>query len=164
MRVERLDAQDLSGFDCGQARMNEWLKRQAKESMRGRSAVVYLAYDGINLVGYFSLSNGAILRDDAPLKIRTGQPSMIPLVLLGRLAVDIRWQRRGFAERMFMAACQLSVEVAQRSGVVAIRVDALDDSAAAFWEKVGCFEAHPTAPNRLFLPLKGVALTSLDSK
>lgn len=161
MRLERLQAQFVEDFDCGQPSLNNWLKRQAKQSMRGRSAVVYLGYIGDELVGYFSLSNSGVLRDDAPVRIRAGQPPMIPLVLLGRLAVDTKFQGQRIGSALFGFALQICIEVAALSGVVAIRVDALNAESERFWRALASFESHPTAPNRLFLPLKGVVRTLL---
>ena len=120
MELQRLGSQDVSGFDCGVTALNNWLHRQAKQSMRGRSAVVYLAYQQGEIVGYFSLSNSSVLAQDAPARIRIGQPGIIPLVLIGRLAIDRRHQGQGKSLELLSWALQLCLEVAERSGVVAI--------------------------------------------
>lgn len=154
MRLEVLISQDVGRFDCGVEGLNNWLRRQAKQSVRGRSAVVYLAYLGEDLVGYFSLSNSAVLARDAPPRIRAGQPGLIPLVLLGRFAIDLRFQRQGFALTMLGWAVEICSEIGARSGVVAIRVDASDARAASFWRKAAGFEPSPTKPRAMFLSLK----------
>lgn len=125
--------------------------------MRGRSAVVYLAYQQGELVGYFSLSNSSVLAQDAPARIRIGQPGIIPLVLIGRLAIDRRHQGQGKSLELLSWALQLCLEVAERSGVVAIRVDASTEAAAGFWQLVAGFEPGPNNPRALFLPIKQVA-------
>lgn len=119
--------------------------------------MVYLAYEGELLVGYFSLSNSSVLAQDAPLRIRVGQPGVIPLVLIGRLAVDLRFQGRGKGLELLSWAVKICLEVAERSGVVAIRVEASDEVAAKFWQSVAGFEPSPTNPRALFWPLKQAA-------
>lgn len=125
--------------------------------MRGRSAVVYLAYLQDELVGFFTLSNSSVLAQDAPSRIRVGQPGVIPLVLIGRLAVDLRFQGQGIGLELLSWAVIMCLEVAERSGVVAIRVDAADEVAAKFWRSVAGFEPSPTNPRALFWPLKQAA-------
>lgn len=125
--------------------------------MRGRSAVVYLAYLDGDLIGFFTLSNSSVLAQDAPMRIRVGQPGVIPLVLIGRLAVDLRYQGKGRGLELLSWAVRICLEVSERSGVVAIRVDASDEAAAGFWQSVAGFEPSPTSPRALFWPLKQAA-------
>ena len=154
MELQVLRSQDVSEFDCGNDALNRWLHRQAGQSVRARSAVVYLGYLGDELVGYFALSNSAVLAQDAPPRIRAGQPGLIPLVLLGRFAVANNFQGKGYGAALFGQAVKVCLQVAERSGVVAIRVDAADERAARFWLKFGGFEPSPTKPRAMFLSLK----------
>ena len=88
----RLSSQhDLEPFDCGNPSLNDWLKRQAIKNELGGSSRTYVVCSERAVVGYYSLAAGAIIRDAAPKTIQRNTPDPIPVMVLGRLAVDAQF-------------------------------------------------------------------------
>ena len=58
----------------------------------------------------------------------------VPVVLLGRLAVDRRWQGRGLGADLLRDAVLRALSAGETIGVRAILVHAISDDAKAFYE------------------------------
>lgn len=79
-------------------------------------------------------------------------PDPIPVVVLGRLAVDRSLQGKGFGRALVRDA---GLRVIQAADVIGIRgpiVQALSDDAKRFYEQVG-FEPSPIDPQLLMITL-----------
>jgi len=82
-------------FACGITVLDEWLRRHAlKNEVSGASRTFVLCRDR-RVIGYYALATGSVEHHDAPSKIRRNIPDPIPLMVLGRLAVDQQWQHAG---------------------------------------------------------------------
>ena len=81
----------LTSFDCGKASLNEWLVKRAIRAQKiGGSARTFVVVNSINeVVAYYSLSTCSINREDASGKVKRNMPDPIPVILIGRLAVDL---------------------------------------------------------------------------
>jgi GNAT superfamily N-acetyltransferase len=79
-------------------------------------------------------------------------PNPIPVMLLGRLAVDLAWQRHGIGKALLCDAVLRTASVAQLVGVKALMVHALSESVRRFYGAHG-FDPSPTHPRTLFLHL-----------
>src|ERR1700731_3342070 len=79
---------DLSGFDCGEPSLDDWLRRRALNNEASGASRTYVVCAGRKVVGYYTLAAGAIAHTHAPGRIRRNMPNPIPVVILGRLAVD----------------------------------------------------------------------------
>lgn len=154
--IERLSAQhDRAGFSCGVPSLDAYLHKQAGQDARKRAAAVFVASpNGRTIAGYYTLSQYAVRLDAVPPTIAQRFPKypMIPATLLGRLAVarDFRGQRLG--EFLLMDALHRSLALSEEIASVGVVVDALDESAAAFYRKYGFFELL-AGDRRLFLPM-----------
>jgi len=157
--LERLDTHhDVSTFDSGNDMLDGWLRRHALAAQRMDSARTFVATRGGRVVGYFSLTMGSVLRADAPAKLVRGMPAYpVGMVLLARLAVDQSQQGKGVGAMLLAEALRKAVAAAARL----IVVDAVDDNAAAFYERYG-FVRAPEHPLRLYRRMKDVR-ASLDS-
>jgi GNAT superfamily N-acetyltransferase len=154
-RVEKLRADhELEGFDCGKEELNRFLIRHALASQRAESARTYvLAQDG-KVVGYYSLTAGAVAHDAATERVKKGQARhAIPVVLLARLAVDKTLQGRGVGPALLKDALLRVASAADTIGARALLVHATDAQAKSFYERFG-FEPSPTDPLHLFLIMK----------
>ena len=78
-------------------------------------------------------------------------------MVLGRLAVDSRWQNKGIGKALLRDAILRTVQVSEIAGVKALLVHALSKSAAEFYEAHG-FHPSPNTSGTLFLPLSQVSL------
>lgn len=150
---ERLTAShDLARFDCGQAGLNDWLRRRAPKN-EGGSSRTYVVCLGNTVVGFYCLAAGAVVRAEVPRTVRRNMPEQIPVVLIGRLAVDLKHQGRGIGGGLLKDAILRSLAIADTIGVRAILVHALDEGAAAFYARYG-FQPSPMAPQTLLLPIE----------
>jgi hypothetical protein len=83
----------LADFDSGELSLNEWLRKRAlKNHLTGVSRCFVLCSEN-SVIGYYSLSAGAISHEATPKPMRRNMPDPLPVLLLGRLAVDKRYHR-----------------------------------------------------------------------
>ena len=130
-------------FDCGEHGLNEWLKRKAlKAHVVGGSARTYVVCSPDDVVcGYYALATGAIKNADTPGRVRRNMPDPIPVILLGRLAVDQRSKGQGVGCGLLKGALLRSVVVAPEIGVRAVITHALNDQARSFYLKHGFYDS-----------------------
>jgi predicted N-acetyltransferase YhbS len=132
---------DLEPFACGVSSLDAWLKRQARKNEASGASRTYVARVGNVVVGYSCLAAGAIDRDEAPKSMQRSMPDPIPVMVLGRLAVDRRYQDRGIGSALLRDAVLRTLQVAEIAGVKAILVHAISDEAKAYYLAKGFIEA-----------------------
>lgn len=93
------------------------------------------------VVAYYSLANGGIDRALAPKPIQRNMPNPVPIMLLGRLAVDHRFQGRGIGHGLLRDATLRTLAAADIAGIKAIVVDAISPAAKQFYEASGFVES-----------------------
>jgi GNAT superfamily N-acetyltransferase len=106
------------------------------------------------VVGDYALSAGSLSIDSAPAPLRRNIPDPLPMVVVGRLAVDEAWGRRGVGSGLLKDAAMRSVQAAEIIGACALLCHAIDDDAKAFYLKHGFIES-PMRPLSLMLGLRG---------
>ncbi len=132
---ERLAADhDLTDFRCGRDELDDWLRRHARRN-EGETSRTYVVPRGRRVVGYYCLAAGSVMRDALPRRMRHDTPEQVPIVVLGRLASDMRFQRRGLGRGMVQEAILRTLRAAEEIGVRALLVHALDDEAAGFYAR-----------------------------
>ncbi|WP_033568480.1 GNAT family N-acetyltransferase [Dickeya undicola] len=126
-------------FHCSEPSLNEWLKRKAlKNQTLGASRTFVVCEAGTQrVVGFYALASGSIQRQVAPGAFRRNMPDPIPVLVLGRLAVDERYQRMGIGAGLLKDAVLRSRNVAEQVGNKALLVHALSDEAKAFYQYWG---------------------------
>lgn len=142
---------DVSQFRCEQPALDEWLRRQAlrNEGLAGRTYVVCVERA---VVGYYCLATAAAGHGEVNAKLRRNMPDPIPMILLGRLAVDRAHQGAGIGSGLLKDAIRRAAAAYRIVGFRALVVHAKDDAAVAFYEKHG-FKALASA-RTLFLPME----------
>lgn len=80
-------------------------------------------------------------------------PEPVPVMVLGRLAVDRRYQNRGLGRALLRDAILRTLQAAEIVGIRAILVSAKDDAARQFYLRLG-FLASPSDPLLLMLSLQ----------
>ena len=153
--IDRLRREhDLSGFDCGNATLNDWLRKFAWTNQQADSAKTYVALDGDRAVGFYALTTGSVHRHESPQRIAKGLANHpIGVVLLARLAVDKSQQGKGLGKALLFDALSRIEEAADIVGVRAVLVHAIDDAARRFYLHFE-FEESPVDPYQLLLLLK----------
>ncbi|MFI4995329.1 MAG: GNAT family N-acetyltransferase [Hyphomicrobiales bacterium] len=149
---------DRERFSCGYPLLDDWLKQHALAS-EGRSARTYVVCSGATIVGYYCLATGAEKRASMPRKIRHGNPDPVPLVIIGRLAVDSAFQGQGVGPGLLKDALARALAVAEIAGCRAVLVHAIDDRAVAFYTKAD-FVEFPNGTRTMFLPIETIAATA----
>jgi len=143
----------VAHFDCGEPSVNDWLRRRAVANQAtGASRCFVTTRDG-RVVGYYALATGSVQRADASSRIGRDMPEPIPVVLLGRLAVDHKEHGHGLGAQLLRNAIARTVQAAEIIGVRALLVHALNEHARAFYLHYD-FEPSPTDPLHLMLLMK----------
>jgi predicted N-acetyltransferase YhbS len=148
-------------FDCGRPALNDWFRKYALESDAAGAARVFVTTeDETHVVGYYALAGADVEPAAATKRLAKGQPQHrdISVVLLARLAVDVRHQSKGVGRSLLRDAMERSVIAAENIGLRAIVVHATDEEARRWYEKYG-FESSPTDPLHLILLMKDVRAT-----
>ena len=135
---ERLSEQhEISGFDCGEPSLTDWLQRAGLKNERNDGSRTYAVCDGQVVVGYYTLATGSIQRAAAAGKVRRNMPDPVPVVVLGRLAVDERYQGRAIASGMLRDAVLRVIAASHEVGIKALLVHALSEEAKRFYQRHG---------------------------
>jgi len=141
-------------FDCGVVALNHYLIKQVGQDTRRRITACFVAVEIVSgrLAGYYTLSAGSVALSDLPDKTARKLPRYpnIPIIRIGRLAVDVCYQGQQLGAALLFDALRRSVraEIAAFAAVV----DAKDDNASKFYERFG-FQKLSATPPVLFLPL-----------
>jgi predicted N-acetyltransferase YhbS len=146
------DKHDRTNFNSGKAILDDWLRRRAGPS-DGLSARTFVVCDGARVVGYYCLSAGGIIRADALKKLQRNMPDPLPVIILGRLAVDAKYQGQRIGPGLLKDAILRVINISREVGVRGILVHALDDDAAAFYDKYR-FLPCPVDPRTMILPIE----------
>jgi GNAT superfamily N-acetyltransferase len=141
---------DISKFDSVEPALDDWLRRRALHNEASGASRTYVVCVGRKVVGYYALSAGAIAHGQAPGRIRRNMPDPIPVVVLGRLAVDKGSQGKGVGTGLLRDAVLRTLQAAEIAGVRAILVHAISEAAKRFYEKYG-FVASPVDPMTLMI-------------
>ena len=146
------DSHSLDAFDCGVPPLDDWLKRRARANAASGDSHSYVACDSGRVVGYYALAAGAVAVTATPGRFRRNMPDPIPVIVLGRLAVDRAWVGQGLGRGLFRDAGQRALQAAGIIGVRGVLVDAISDDAKAFYLALGMVES-PLAPMTLMMTL-----------
>lgn len=149
---------DLSGFDCGESVLNDWLRRRALlNQASGASRTFVVADDRRRVHGYYALAAGAVAHTVATSRIRRNMPDPVPVMVLGRLAVDHQAQGSGLGAALLQDALKRTLAVSRNAGVRALLVHAMHDRAREFYLRHG-FMPSPVHPLTLMLSLGSLSV------
>lgn len=163
LQIQPLDPlhHDRAAFSCGVDRMDNYLKRNAKNQQKDDFSRIYVAtHPGDSQVcGYYALNAHKVTVDDfgpdAPS--RTPRHGDIPALYISMIAVDGRAQRSGIGEALMMDALNLARVTADQIGLKAVILDVVDDHGheafrkrQEFYRRLG-FQSFPSRADRMFL-------------
>ena len=133
---------DLTTFDCGELVMNDWLKRRALGNQSSGASRTFVVADDAQVVhGYYALAAGAVDHVIAVSAIRRNMPDPVPVMVLGRLAVDRSYHGKGLGADLLQDAILRTLRLAQEIGIRALVVHALHDQARRFYLHHGFSES-----------------------
>lgn len=146
------------GFECGEPALDTWIDKHARQAEASDSARVFVTTeDGEKVAGFYALSAASVSPRDATERLMKGQPKQqsVPVILIGRLAVDLGHQGRQVGRSLLQDALLRCATAAEGIGARAVIVHAISDDAVRFYERFG-FEASPTDPHHLILLMKNL--------
>ncbi|ABK10046.1 MULTISPECIES: GNAT family N-acetyltransferase [Burkholderia] len=148
-------AHDRSRFACGTPALDRYLREVVTQDVRRRVAACFVMLDGNVVAGYYTLSAASVALTDLPHAIARKLPRYpaIPVVRMGRLAVDQAYRGRRLGAALLVNALQRAAK--SEIAAVALTVDAKDETAAAFYRHFG-FAPLTSDPLALFMPLATV--------
>lgn len=149
---------DLAGFDSGEPALDDWLRRWALTNEGSGSSRTYVVCSEKRVVGYYALAVGAVAHTGAPGRVKRNMPDPIPVMVLGRLAVDKDFQGRGIGSGLLRDAVLRTVQAAEIAGIHAILVHALSDTAKRFYQRHG-FIASPIEPMTVMITVAELVKT-----
>lgn len=144
------------GFDCGEIRLNEYIRKQASQDVKKNMSAVYVAAvdeNPLEVIGFYTLSATHIIFSHLPNEIAKSLPRYpeVPAYRIGRLAMDKSQQGRGIGKTLLMDA--LYKCSSQEVPAVGVIVDAKNEQASSFYLKFG-FIQLPEQPLKLFMPMR----------
>lgn len=142
---------DIDGFSSGTELIDRWVATRARHAREAGTAVVYASFCGKTLAGFYTLSAQSVLRASTSGWLARNAPLQIPVILLGMLGVDARYQGQGLGRDLLLDAVHRSELVAEHIGARALVVDPIDESARRFYEHFG-FSPVPGS-DRMFAKL-----------
>lgn len=144
-------------FSCGKLILDNYFHNQAKQDVKRQLAACFVWVDAESglVKGYSTLSNSGVEPKYIPDSFRKKLPpsyTSVPTTLMGRLAVDTRFQGTGAGKLLLIDALRMSFETSSSIGSYAVVVDPLDTDAERFYAKFG-FIALPDS-GKMFLPMR----------
>jgi len=152
--IEPLGAHDRSAFSCGSPSLDRYLREQASQDIKRLMANCFVAVETATnaIAGYYTLSATNVPANELPPELLKRLPRypILPAALVGRLAVDQNFHRKGLGS-VLLADAALRVLKGDMKAF-AIVVDAKDENAITFYRLQG-FRPFASRPMSLFLPL-----------
>jgi len=144
----------LQPFNCGNDILSDWLRRRAMKNQHlNASRTFVICLEGTRrVVGFYSIATGSVSHIDLGRSLRQNMPDPVPIILLGRLAVDSCTQGHSLGKWLLHDAVMRVSNLAEQVGIKAIMVHAIDDKAKAFYEYFG-FVQSPVTQNTLFFKI-----------
>lgn len=152
------DQHQLGTFNSGVPTLDDWLRRRARANqISGASRSFVVSADDV-VVGYYALASGAVNAVAAPSRFRRNMPDPIPVAVLGRLAVDQRWQGQGIGHALFRDSALRVMQAADAIGIRGMLVHAISEEAKAFYVMLGLSQS-PLEPMTLMATLADLRAT-----
>lgn len=149
------DHHNIDQFSCGETSLDNWLKKRARPNERSRASRTYVLCDDKRVIGYYALASGSIANKIVPSKIKRNMPDPIPVMVMGRLAIDKEYQGKKLGDALFRDAVLRSLQAADIVGMKAILVHAISEAAKKFYLDRSFIES-PSESMTLVLPLESI--------
>jgi GNAT superfamily N-acetyltransferase len=141
---------DVTAFDSGISDLDDWLKNRALVNEETGGSRTYVVHNHGRVIGYYALASGAVTQGTATGRVRRNMPDPVPVMVLGRLAVDRDWQGRDVGRGLLRDAVLRTLQASEIGGIRAILVHAISEEAKRFYERCG-FTASSIEPMTLMV-------------
>ena len=127
----------LESFYCGQDQLNDFLWHYAKQNDSKNLSKTYVGIDGKTIVGYFSITCHSLNYNDIdPIWVKHYPKYPIPCVLLTRLAIDKKFQKKGYGRNLTLESFSRVAALAAIAGCALLIVCPKKES-INFYERIG---------------------------
>ncbi|KTD20606.1 GNAT family N-acetyltransferase [Legionella israelensis] len=154
-----------SDFSCGIEELDNYLKHTASQDIKRRIAAVYVLTEEQSdvVLGFYTLSSTIIPLDELPGSISRKLPGypLIPATLIGRLALDKKYQFKGLGQILLVNALKKCFIKSKEIASMAVVVEAKNDKAKSFYEKLG-FIPYVDKKDKLFITMKTISKIAFD--
>ncbi|MDR3436021.1 GNAT family N-acetyltransferase [Telmatospirillum sp.] len=152
---------DRKGFDCGDAELNAFFDKHARQNHKAGSSKTFCAIDDANpkrVLGFYSLAPVSIFHELLPVSVTKGLPQHdVGGFQLARIATHTNMQGQGLGGQLLLAAGKRCLRVAAEAGGILLVIDAKNERAAAWYEGYGAIRLEDM-PLKLVLPLTTIRL------
>lgn len=152
---------DISSFESGTPVLDDWLRQRALANQERGASRIYVVCAGKRVVGYYALAVGAVAQVEATGRTRRNMPDPIPVMVIGRLAIDLGWQGGGLGRALLRDAVLRTMQAAEIAGIRAVLVHAISEDAKRFYERCG-FRPSPIDPMTLMITLGDAERALID--
>jgi ribosomal protein S18 acetylase RimI-like enzyme len=153
-RVEALaPAHDRRGFSSGVEPLDRYFRELATQDIKRRISNCFVAVDDDDLiVGYYTFAATSLPLTELSAEETRRLPryGLMPAGLIGRLAIDRRYQGRRLGSALIIDAAARAARA--DPAIFALVVDAKNEAAVAFYEHLQ-FRRFASRPATLFIPL-----------
>lgn len=152
---------EKKNFSCGKEILDNYIKQQAGQDVKRKLSACFVCIDDEtkSVKAYYTLSNSSIPLDLVPEEFKKNLPPSyisIPTTLLGRLAIDLKYQNQGLGKMLLIDALRRSYEISKTIGSFAVIVDPIDDSAKNYYSKFGFIQLPDSG--KMFIAMKTVEM------
>lgn len=146
---------DVALFESGKPALDEWFRRFAKLAAGSGTAKTFVVCTSNGeIAGFYSIATGQINCVDATVRVAKGVGKhAIPVIVLARLAVDLKFQGLGVGHGLLKDCVSRVVKVREEVGVRALVTHAKNAEAAGFYAKFG-FEQSPVNERQMMVLIK----------
>ena len=132
--------------------MDDWLKRRALKNQLSGASRTFVVCEDSRVVAYYAIAASAVAISAASGAFRRNMPDPIPVVVLGRLAIHLSYQKHGLGRALVRDANRRISQAAEVIGVRGVVVHAISEGAKSFYQSLG-FDASPLDPMILMITL-----------
>ena len=146
-------------FHSGEESLDIWLKTKAIKNQKSNASRTYVACDNNRVIAYYVLASSSVSGRFASGRFRRNMPDPVPVVVLGRLAIDHAYQNKGLGRALIRDAGFRVIQAAETIGIRGLLVQAISARAKVFYEKSG-FEPSLIDPMTLMITLDDLKAAS----
>lgn len=136
----------LAGFDSGEPSRDDWLKRRAARNQANGSSRACVVREDDTAIGHRCLAAGAIDHAGAPSAMKRNRPDPVPVLSLGRPAIDKDHHRKGIATALLNDAIRRAIQAADIVGITALLVHALSEQSRRLSTSRAVSSSRPSDP------------------
>jgi GNAT superfamily N-acetyltransferase len=143
---------NIQGFNSGEESLDIWLKTKAIKNQKANASRTYVASDNERVIAYYVLAFSSVDGSSATGRFRRNMPNPVPVVILGRLAIDLAYQNKGIGRALVRDAGLRVIQAADTIGIRGLLVQAISIKAKDFYTQLG-FEPSLIDPMTLMVTL-----------